>query len=66
MRQLTEYSPERPEQGHFYLVTHSGEHGPYDTYDDAVDAAEHRPADMIGFNPRRGYCVVDRSEPDEL
>ena len=39
MFQLTEYSPERPELGHFYLVTQSGEHGPYETYDDAIDAA---------------------------
>ncbi|GAB5456515.1 MAG: hypothetical protein Hens2KO_27440 [Henriciella sp.] len=65
MFQLTEFSPERPEFGSFYLVTQTGEHGPYQTYDDAVDAAEHPPANMIGFNPRKGYCVVDRSEPDE-
>ena len=66
MLQLTEYSPARPELGHFYLVTQSGEHGPYETYGDAVDAAEHPQADMYGFNPRRGYYVVDRSEPDAL
>ncbi|MEL6666812.1 MAG: hypothetical protein AAFQ24_11795 [Pseudomonadota bacterium] len=66
MFQLTEFSPERPEFGSFYLVTQTGEHGPYQTYDDAVDAAEHPPANMIGFNLRKGYCVVDRSEPDEL
>lgn len=66
MFQLTEYSPERPEFGSFYLVTPTSEHGPYETYDDAVDAAEHPPANMIGFNSRKGYCVVDRSEPDEL
>ncbi len=54
MFQLTEFSPERPEFGSFYLVTQSGEHGPYQTYDDAVDAAEHPPANMIGFNPRKG------------
>ena len=65
MFQLTEFSPERPELGRFYLVTQSGEHGPYATYEDAVDAAEHPPANMIGFNPRRGYYVIDRSEPDE-
>ena len=65
MFQLTEFSPERPEFGSFYLVTQTGEHGPYQTYDDAVDAAEHPPANMIGFNPRKSYCVVDRSEPDE-
>ena len=65
MFQLTEFSPERPEFGSFYLVTQSGEHGPYQTYVDAVDAAEHPPANMIGFNPRKGYYVVDRSEPDE-
>ena len=66
MIQLTEYAPERPELGHFYLVTRTGEHGPYETYDDAIDAAEHPHADMYGFNARRGYYVVDRSEPDEL
>ncbi|MFN3214455.1 MAG: hypothetical protein ACE37M_15225 [Henriciella sp.] len=64
MFQLTEYAPERPEFGSFYLVTESGEHGPYETYDDAVDAAERPPANMIGFNPRKGYYVVDRSEPE--
>ena len=66
MFQLTEFSPEFPEIGNFYLVTESGEHGPYETYDDAVDAAEHPQPNMIGFNPRRGYYVIDRSEPDEL
>ena len=65
MFQLTEFSPERPEFGSFYLVPQTGEHGPYQTYDAAVDAAEHPPANMIGFNPRKGYYVVDRSEPDE-
>jgi len=66
MFQLTEYSPECPEFGSFYLITPTSEHGPYETYEDAVDAAEHPPANMIGFNARRGYVVVDRSEPDEL
>ena len=64
MYQLTEYSPDRPEFGSFYLVTQTGEHGPYETYDDAIDAAEHPQPDMIGFNPRRGYFVVDRSDPE--
>ncbi|MEP1142212.1 MAG: hypothetical protein ABJH52_00700 [Henriciella sp.] len=64
MFQLTEFTPEYPEIGDFYLVTPTSEHGPYETYDDAVDAAEHPPANMIGFNPRRGYCVVDRSDPE--
>lgn len=66
MFQLTETTPDHPELGHFYLVTEDCEHGPYDTYDDAIDAAEHPQPEMIGFNPRRGYYVVDRSEPDQL
>lgn len=65
MLQLTEFSPEHPETGCFYLVTRTSEHGPFETYDDAVDAAEHPQPDMIGFNPRRGYYVIDRSEPGE-
>jgi len=65
MFQLTDLSPERPEFGAFYLITATSEHGPYETYEDAVDAAEHPPANMIGFNARRGYYVVDRSEQDE-
>ena len=64
MFQLTEYSPEHPEMGRFYLVTQAGEHGPYDTYDEAADAAEHPQPNMYGFNPRRGYHIVDRSEPE--
>jgi hypothetical protein len=64
MFQLTDLSPERPEFGAFYLITATSEHGPYETYEDAVDAAEHPPATMIGFNARRGYYVVDRSEPE--
>ncbi|MEM1148537.1 MAG: hypothetical protein AAGA72_05560 [Pseudomonadota bacterium] len=64
MFQLTELSPPRPETGSFYLVTQTSEHGPFDTYHDAVDAAEHPNPEMLGFNPRRGYYVVDRSEPD--
>lgn len=65
MLQLTEFSPDHPETGRFYLVTRTSEHGPFKTYDDAVDAAEHPQPDMIGFNPRRGYYVIDRSEPGE-
>lgn len=65
MFQLTEFSPERPEMGSFYLVTQTSEHGPFETYDDAVDAAERPNPDMYGFNPRRGYYVIDRSEPGE-
>ncbi|MEL6859267.1 MAG: hypothetical protein AAFO74_12845 [Pseudomonadota bacterium] len=65
MFQLTDTSPERPEFGSFYLVTQSSEHGPFESYEDAVDAAEHPYPEMIGFNPRRGYFVVDRSEPNE-
>ena len=52
MFQLTEFSPERPEFGSFYLVTQTGEHGPYQTYDDAVAAAEPTPANLIGCNTR--------------
>jgi len=66
MFQLTDSSPEHPEIGSFYLVTQTREHGPYETYDQAIDAAQHPQPDMIGFNPNRGYCVIDRSEPDEL
>jgi hypothetical protein len=64
MLQLTEFLPEHSELGRFYLVTPTCEHGPYESYDEAVDAAEHPQPDMIGFNPRRGYYVIDRSEPD--
>ncbi len=65
MFKLTDTSPERPEFGSFYLVTQSSEHGPFESYEDAVDAAEHPNPEMIGFNPRRGYFVIDRSEPTE-
>lgn len=65
MYQLTVLSPERPEFGSFYLVTQTSEHGPFESYEDAVDAAEHPNPEMIGFNPRRGYFVIDRSEPNE-
>ena len=39
MYQLTDLSPERPEFGSFYLVTQTSEHGPFESYEDAVDAA---------------------------
>lgn len=65
MFQLTESSPDRPETGRFYLVTQTSEHGPFETYHDAIDAAEHPHAALYGFNPRRFYYVIDRSEPGE-
>ncbi len=65
MLQLTEYDPEQTETGCFYLVTSNGEHGPYGSYGDAVNAAEDPRAPLHGLDPRRGYCVVDRREQED-
>ena len=54
------YSPD----GHYYLVTREGEHGPYDSYDEAVDAASDPMNPLHGIDTRGGYAVVDKGEPD--
>ena len=50
--------------GHFYLVTRNGEHGPYDSYDEAVDAASDPMNALHGIDTRGGYAVVEKGEPD--
>ena len=65
MFQLTVPHPDPSPSGAFYLVTEEGEQGPYETYDAAADAAERPMSNLQGFDPRRGYYIIDRSEPGE-
>lgn len=59
------YQADANEAGRFYLITSTTEHGPFPTYSDAVNAAEHPSAPLHGLDPRRGYCVVDRREQED-
>ena len=51
--------------GRFFLVTSQREMGPYHTYDEALMAARQPCAILHGLDPRKAYCVVDRSETGE-
>lgn len=59
------YMSDAVRAGRFYLITSTREHGPFETYRAAVNAAEHPSAPLHGLDPRRGYCVVDRREEED-
>ncbi|MEQ3744998.1 MAG: hypothetical protein ABNH53_02025 [Henriciella sp.] len=59
------YAHEATQTGRFFLITSTHEHGPFATYSDAVNAAEHPSAPLHGLDPRRGYCVVDHQEQED-
>ncbi len=52
------------DQGEFFLVNSLGEHGPFNTYSEAVNAAESPTFSAPRFDRRKGYFVVDRREQE--
>ncbi len=51
-------------EGTYFLVNSMGEHGPFNTYKEAINAAESPAIETRRFDHRRGYFVVDRSEQE--
>lgn len=51
-------------EGEFFLVNSLGEHGPFNTYSEAVNAAESAALSARRFDRRKGYFVVDRREQE--
>lgn len=64
MLQQAPKSPGVLGEGSYFLVNSMGEHGPFNTYNEAVNAAESPAMEARRFDRRRGYFVVDRSEQE--